>query len=67
MIAFADGLAQAQEWVMEARGQVQDGVIHGDPWTYQDGCTTALLRSGEDGPHRSLADRLCGINGRLYE
>jgi hypothetical protein len=43
-----------------------NGVIYGDPWTYNDGCTTALLRSGVDGPHAGLADRICSLNGRLY-
>jgi hypothetical protein len=46
---------------------IVNGVIHGDPFTYWDGCTTALLRSGVDGPHAGLADRLCNINGRLHE
>lgn len=44
-----------------------EDVIFGDPFVYWDGCTTALLRSGVDGPHAGLADRLCNINGRLYE
>jgi len=43
-----------------------DDVIYGDPFVYWDGCTTELLRSGVDGPHAGLADRLCNINGRLH-
>jgi hypothetical protein len=46
---------------------IVDDVIYGDPLVYQDGCTTALLRSGVDGPHAGLADRLCNIDGRHYE
>jgi hypothetical protein len=43
----------------------EDGIYYGNPWAYNDGCTTSLLRSGVDGPHVGLADRLCNINGRL--
>lgn len=35
--------------------------IEGDLYTYNDGCTVALLRSGTDGPHAALADRLCNV------
>lgn len=43
-----------------------NGVIYGDPYTYIDGVTAKVLRSGVDGPHAGLADRVCNINGRLY-
>lgn len=44
-----------------------DGVIYGDPYTYEDGTTALALRSGVDGPHADKADRICSLNGRLYE
>jgi hypothetical protein len=45
----------------------EEDVIPGDRWVYT-GCTTAeRLRSGVDGPYAGLADRLCNLNGRLYE
>lgn len=54
--------------VQEINGITEDGgIFYGNPWTYNDGTTAASLRSGVDGPHASLADRVCGINGRLYE
>lgn len=52
---------------VESMRQEEPGVIVGDPYTYMDGTTAAALRSGVDGPHSRLADRLCGLNGRLYE
>jgi hypothetical protein len=45
----------------------EDDVITGDNWTYNDGTTAERLRSGVDGPYIRLADRLCNLNGRLYE
>lgn len=44
-----------------------EDIIVGDGWTYNDGTTAEALRSGVDGPYTRLADRLCGLNGRLYE
>ena len=58
------------EWnarVMRDAVVIGPGIIDGDPYTYMDGTTAAALRSGVDGPHARLADRLCGLNGRLYE
>lgn len=45
----------------------QDDVIYGDLRIYWDGTTAEALRSGVDGPYTRLADRLCGLNGRLYK
>lgn len=45
----------------------QEGVILGDPWSYNDGTTAERLRSGVDGPHGNLADRLCGLSTYSYE
>lgn len=59
-------LEDTQDLMMELMGRVVDGVILDDPYVYADGCTTSHLRSGVDGPHAGLADRLCNINGRLY-
>lgn len=62
MDLIEDGAVQAINGINE-----DDGIYYGNPWTYSDGCTTSLLRSGVDGPHTSHADRLCNLNGRLYE
>lgn len=59
------------EWASQAASldnrsrEVEPGIYENDPFSYNDGCTTILLRSGEDGPYRKLADRLCNLNGRL--
>jgi hypothetical protein len=45
---------------------VVDDVVYGDTYTYWDGTTAEALRSGKDGPHTEIADRLCNINGRLH-
>ena len=57
------------EWnarVMRKAVEVEPGVFEGDTYTYWDATTAKALRSGGDGPHAGLADRLCNINGRLY-
>lgn len=59
----AESLA-LQEW---STPYMVDGVVYGDTFTYWDGITAERLRSRTDGPHVSLADRLCNINERLYE
>ncbi len=43
-----------------------DGIYYGDPWSYNEGCTSELLRSGVDGPHSVLADQLCNLNERHH-
>jgi hypothetical protein len=50
-----------------SKSKIVDGVVLNDPYTYWDGTTAERLRSGVDGPHAGLADRLCNINGRLFE
>lgn len=62
MELIEDGTVQAINGI-----SVEDGIFYGNPWSYNDGCTTSHLRSGVDGPHAGLADRLCNLNGRLYE
>ena len=44
-----------------------NGIIDHDPITYERGVIASALRSGVDGPHAGLADRLCNVNGRLPE
>ena len=58
------------EWnarVMRTVREIEPGVFEGDPYHYCYGVTASALRSGVDGPHSGLADRLCSINGRRYE
>ena len=50
-----------------SRAKVVDGMIYGDPYTYQGGVRSSDLRSGVDGPHTELADSLCSLNGRYHE
>lgn len=46
--------------------RLDNGIIHGDPYTYQGGTTAEALRSGRDGPHAVLADQICSLNGRFF-
>jgi hypothetical protein len=47
--------------------EIKDDVIYGDTYTYWDATSAERLRSGVDGPHAELADRLCSLNGRFFE
>lgn len=65
-MSILDSPAEDYAMLSWSEASVTEGVINADPFTYQDATTAERLRSGTDGPHTSLADRLCGINRTEY-
>lgn len=65
-MSILDSPAEDYALIPWTEASVTEGVINGDPFTYQDATTAERLRSGVDGPHVGLADRLCNVDGRRH-